>query len=590
MKITVGIIYTTVDFDGDTLKEEKVKDHMHHKLGVKDPNAIHSRAYKSGAWDGITDYYDMKENSFPTGLINLFLEGIREMQEYLPNLTYELIDNRPSPLLHPDNLDKEIELIKDGQTITLRDYQYRAVEAIIRDQIGIVNLATNAGKTMSAAGIIKILMPLIGRNERIVFMVHSKDILSQAKKSITEALGMKEKDVGLVGEGKFDIKNKKLVFVMSPTLSSALSDPKKGVTLTQKDRLVKKMAEEIAPKFLDTVNTRTLIKNFLKNWKPKTKNDVEIEQILTALAYDNAYTDKKVQMVLRSYNAEFEKILLKKNKKNFEKWKTAKDFVESVRVFIGDEAHRIKGDTWYTNALQFSNAQYRVALTGTVDKKDVHLYQRIRALFNDIIVKVSNDELISRGVSSKPKIRMLEIKEPRGIELADNYMEAYKVGISQNDYRNDMAVQVAVAFYEKKKAGVLFSVNHIEHGESIQEKLRAKGYECSFLKGELELDERKEVLDKFSSGEIPFMIGTTIIDEGLDLSCIGCLVLAGAGKSLRQILQRIGRGLRLNGIDGNQTLVIDFIDKTHKILLKHSKERLKIYQEEKFDVKMLGAK
>ncbi|AMW62146.1 DNA helicase 2 [Bacillus phage Phrodo] len=588
MKITVGIMYTHIDFQGDTLKAEKVRGHMHHKLGVKEEGVFHSRAYKAGVWDGITDFYDMKEDKFPTGLLQLFLEGVREMQEKYASLTYELDDTRPGALLHHDSMDKEIQLVKNGETITLRDYQYDSVKQILKEQVGIVNLATNAGKTMTAAGIIKQLFPLVARGERIAFMVHSKEILRQAKESISEALQLKPREIGMVGDGKFDIKNKKLVFVMIPTLHSALKDPTKGVTYTQKDRLVKQMAEDIAPKFLDTVNTRTLIKNYLKNWTPKTKNDLEIENILTTLAYDNAYTDKKVQMVLRSYKGELEKILMKKNKKNFEKWKTAHDFVESIRVFIGDEAHRSKGESWYSTALQCSNAQYRIALTGTVNQKDVILYQRIRALFSGVVSKVSNDDMVKRGVSSKPVIRMIEIKEPRGIELADNYLEAYKMGIVNNEYRNRFAVKVGASFYKQKKAGVLISVNHIDHGEQLKELIEAEGHECVFLKGELSSEERQEVLRRFGSGEVPFMIGTTLIDEGLDLNSIGCLILAGAGKSLRQVLQRIGRGLRLNGIDGNQTLVIDFIDRTNDHLYRHSKERVKIYKDEKFEMKILG--
>lgn len=590
MIIKVGIINTVVDFQNNISIQEKVQEHMHLKLGVKVEGAFHSRAYKAGVWDGITDFYDSKNDSFPTGLLPQFLEGVRELQERYPNISYEIDDTRPAPLLHHDSMDEEISLVKNGQDITLRDYQYNAVKQILKEQVGIVNLATNAGKTMTAAGIIKQLLPLIDDEERIAFMVHSKEILKQARESITEALQLSDREVGIVGEGKFDIKRKKVVFVMIPTLHSALKDPKKGVSFTQKDRLVKQMAEDIAPKFLNTVNTRTLIKNYLRNWTPKTKNDLEVETILTTLAYDNAYTDKKVQMVLRSYKGELEKILMKKNKKNFEKWKTAHDFIQSIRVFIGDESHRVKGETWYDTALKCENAQYRIALTGTVNKKDEMLYQRIQAVFGTIVAKVSNEDMVSRGVSSKPIIRMIEIKEPRGIELAENYMDAYKQGIVNNEYRNTYAVKVAISYYKQKNAGVLFSVNHVDHGEQLKEMIEAEGYKCVFLKGELKSEERQEVLQQFGSGEVKFMIGTSLIDEGLDLNSIGCLVLTGAGKSLRQILQRIGRGLRLNGIDGNQTLVLDFWDKTHKILKSHSEERIKIYKEEGFDWKVFGNK
>jgi superfamily II DNA or RNA helicase len=96
------------------------------------------------------------------------------------------------------------------------------------------------------------------------------------------------------------------------------------------------------------------------------------------------------------------------------------------------------------------------------------------------------------------------------------------------------------------------------------------------------------MLEAFSKGQLDILIASTIIDEGVDMKSIGCMILAAGGKSLRQQLQRIGRGLRLNGIDGNSVMVFDFFDATNKYLLEHSKQRIKIFKEEKFDVKVLG--
>jgi hypothetical protein len=124
MIINVGIMYSTVDYQGNTLLQEKVEDMAHHKLGIKEDGAFHSRAYKSGFWDGITDFYDRKEQKFHSGLLPQFLEGIRELQEVDPSITYELEDERPEPLLPVDAMDEEIVLEgKDGDQIVLRPYR-----------------------------------------------------------------------------------------------------------------------------------------------------------------------------------------------------------------------------------------------------------------------------------------------------------------------------------------------------------------------------------------------------------------------------------------------------------------------------------
>jgi len=589
LKLNIGIMYTTLNFNGDTLLQEKVEDMAHHKLGIKEDGAFHSRAYKSGFWDGITDFYDRKEQKFHSGLLPQFLEGIRELQEADPSITYELVDQRPEPLLPVDAMDEEIVLEgKDGDPIILRPYQYESVQRILEEQTGVVNISTNGGKTLTAAGIIQQLRPHLKRKERIAFFTHSKEIFAQAAKSIGSSLGIKEKDIGFIGDGKMDFKHKQLVFVMVPTLVSALKDPKKDIKFTHKDRVIKFIAEEVAPKFSRTQNTRQLLRNYIKNCNLTTKVWLDVEEHLNYIAYDQSFTDKKAQMQLNKYIVELDKIIEKKNKKKFDKYKQTMEFIDSIRVMIADEVHHSKAITWFTSLSLCENATYRVGLTGTVDKKDKMGWQRMQALFNQIVIKVSNDFLIKEGVSSKPTIRVVPIKEPRNIELAGNYLEAYKAGIVENEYRNEVAAKLVKWYADSKPGGILISVKEIAHGEAIVALLKDKNMDVDFIHGGSDAEHRSSTLERFAEGKLHIMVASTIIDEGVDLRSIGCMVLLAGGRSMRQQLQRIGRGLRLNGIDGNSVLVFDFLDQTHSILLTHSKERMRIFKEEKFNVQILG--
>jgi superfamily II DNA or RNA helicase len=590
MKIIIGTMYTKVDFEGNTLLREKIQGMAHQELGIKEDGAFYSRAYKSGFWDGITDFYDMKDDKFHTGLLNQFLDGLRKIMEKDPSIKYELVDERPAPLLHHDAMDEEIVLGNgDEGDITLRDYQYNAVKTVFENQIGIINVATNGGKTEIASGVIQQVLPYLKRGDRVAFFTHSKEIFAMAAERIAKRVGLKVRDVGFVGDGKFDIKNKKIVFVMVPTLVSALKDPKKGIKFTHKEKVIKMIAEDVVPKFRNTKNTRQLLRNYIKNCSLTTKIWQDAEEQLTYIAYDNKFnTDAKAQMQLNRYVVEFEKIMEKKNKNKYKKYKETLDFLESIKVMIADEVHHAKAETWYTSLSMCENAIYRVGLTGTVDKKDKMKWQRLQAIFCQINIKVSNEFLIDKGISSKPTIRLVPIQEPRNIELAGNFMEAYKLGVVQNEYRNKVAADLVESYLKRRPGGVLVSVKEIEHGEAIMELIRARGLEVEFIHGSSDADHRSTQLNRFSTGELPILIASTIIDEGVDMKSIGCMVLAAGGKSMRQQLQRIGRGLRLNGIDGNSVMVFDFYDQTNKYLLNHSIERVKLFKEEKFDVKVIG--
>ena len=589
MKIIVGTMFTKVDFEQNTLLREKVQTMAHEALGIKEDGAFYSRAYKSGFWDGITDFYDMKEDKFHTGLLDQFLTGLRKRMETDPTITYEIIDERPAPVVHPDAIDEEIVLGNgDEDDIVLRDYQYESVKNVFKEQVGIVNVATNGGKTEIASGVIQQILPYIKRGERIAFFTHSREIFGQAAERIAKRVGLKVRDVGFVGDGKFDIKNKKIVFVMVPTLVSALKDPKQGIKFTHKDRVIKMIAEDIVPKFRNTKNTRQLLRNYIKNCTLTTKIWQDVEEQLTYIAYDNKFTDKTAIMHLNKYVVEFEKIMEKKNKDKYKKYKNTLEFMESIKVMIADEVHHSKADTWYASLSLCENATYRVGLTGTVDKKDKMGWQRLQAIFSQVVVKVSNEFLIDKGISSKPTIRLVPVQEPRNIELAGNFMEAYKLGIVENEFRNKLIADLVDSYRKRRAGGVLVSVKEIEHGETILELLRAKGLEAEFINGGSDADHRATHLHRFSTGELPILIASTIIDEGVDMKSIGCMVLGAGGKSMRQQLQRIGRGLRLNGIDGNSVMVFDFYDATNKYLLNHSKERIKIFKDENFDVKVVG--
>lgn len=589
MKIIIGNMYSRLDFEDNSMLREKIQDMAHHTLGIKEDGAFYSRAYKSGFWDGITDFYDMKEDKFHTGLLDQFLEGLRKLMEKDMSIKYELIDERPAPLVHHDAIDEEIVLGNgDEGDITLRDYQYEAVKSVFKEKVGIVNVATNGGKTEIASGVIQQVLPYIKRGERVAFFTHSREIFGQSADRIAKRVGLKLKDVGFVGDGKFDIKNKKIVFVMVPTLVSALKDPKQGIKFTEKERVIKMIAEDIVPKFRNTKNTRQLLRNYIKNCSLTTKVWKSAEEQLMYVAYDNKFTDKSAIMHLNKYVVEFEKIMEKKNKNKYKKYKETHEFLQSIRVMLADEVHHAKAESWWTSLSLCENATYRVGLTGTVDKKDKMKWQRLQALFCQINVKVSNEYLIDKGISSKPTIRLVPIQEPRNIELASNFMSAYKAGIVENEYRNKMITDLVESYRKRRPGGVLVSVKEIEHGNSILEMLRARGLQAEFIHGDSDIDYRADNLLSFSKGELPILIASTIIDEGVDMKSIGCMVLAAGGKSMRQQLQRIGRGLRLNGIDGNSVMVFDFYDQTNKYLLKHSNERIKIFKEEKFDVKVLG--
>ena len=109
----------------------------------------------------------------------------------------------------------------------------------------------------------------------------------------------------------------------------------------------------------------------------------------------------------------------------------------------------------------------------------------------------------------------------------------------------------------------------------------------SFTHGEVDKNVRTEQMAKAKAGELDVLVATSVLDEGVDISGFRALIMAGGYKSLRLVLQRVGRILRKKETD-NTALVYDFCDSFNKITYDHSMKRLKIYQNEGFDIKYLN--
>ena len=87
-------------------------------------------------------------------------------------------------------------------------------------------------------------------------------------------------------------------------------------------------------------------------------------------------------------------------------------------------------------------------------------------------------------------------------------------------------------------------------------------------------------------GKLKVLISTNIVDEGLDISRIECLILLAGKKSRRQLLQRIGRSLRRKEGE-NVVKIYDFMDYGSLHLEKHSRQRIAIYKQEKFELEFV---
>lgn len=153
-------------------------------------------AYRSGLWDGYVSF--LRKNNvgkyfFPSGFIFAKPEWFEG---------YVIIDERNKPLVS----------LKDYQLegIQLRDYQEEAIKKALQEERGILNLATNAGKTEVAIAVSKSLS-----NLRVLFITHRLHLLFQTKKRFEDRL---KEEVGYIGKGEIYKPESRIVVAMVQSL------------------------------------------------------------------------------------------------------------------------------------------------------------------------------------------------------------------------------------------------------------------------------------------------------------------------------------------------------------------------------------
>lgn len=271
-----------------------------------------------------------------------------------------------------------------------------------------------------------------------------------------------------------------------------------------------------------------------------------------------------------------------------------KKMLASVSLLVQEEAHEASGESFYEVARLCKNADYRLALTATPFMKDsTEANMRLMAVSGRIEIKVSEKYLIDKGILAKPFFLYRKIgyvpdterlnKELTGkhvnfrVSMSTAYQKAYQLGITYNLARNSAIVDTAVVF---KQFGLscMTLVRHERHGQILKEMLEQRGLVASFINGKSSAATRSAKLIELATGKIDVLIGSTILDVGVDVPSVGSVIMAGGGKAEVELRQRVGRGLRKKKNQANVCFVADFLDTSNKHLMSHSYERKNIIE------------
>jgi len=262
--------------------------------------------------------------------------------------------------------------------------------------------------------------------------------------------------------------------------------------------------------------------------------------------------------------------------------------LEETEVLMVDECHKFAVGTQRLAAIQsFPNAQYRLGFTATVPRESIPIHSLEGALGKTHEVRTTKD-LVDSGHLTKPNIQMISIKKPKKDPFWNcdgySYQEAYDAYIVNHKERNEKIINIVNTIRSNHdKARILILVNRLEHGKNLQSILEGS---CFYLRGEDDIGERYSTIRRFvSCAESSVLLGTRILETGIDIREITHFINARGLKSPIATIQALGRSLRLHD-NKDRVFIYDFMDKG-RYLAAHSRKRYNTYKKEGHEVEII---
>ena len=269
-------------------------------------------------------------------------------------------------------------------------------------------------------------------------------------------------------------------------------------------------------------------------------------------------------------------------------YKLKRPFFKDFDVAIGDEAHLFKSKSLVSIMTKMDSAKYRYGFTGTLDGSQPHKWV-LEGLFGPSYKVTQTKELIDKGHLSKLQIRVLILKHTD--QKFDTYEDElqYIIGHSKrNRFIRNLVLDL------KGNSLILFS-RVATHGQILFDSINSSvqgNRKVFYVHGGVEAQEReriREITEQERDAIIVASYGT--FSTGINIKNLHNVIFASPSKSRIRNLQSIGRVLR-TGDNKKKAVLYDIADdisyKSRKnYTLNHLVERVKIYNEEKFNYEII---
>lgn len=283
--------------------------------------------------------------------------------------------------------------------------------------------------------------------------------------------------------------------------------------------------------------------------------------------------------------------------------KLPQQWLEQFGCIMNDECHLSTGASIKKIIQNSRHIPYKFGLSGSLREGKCNIMQYV-GMFGDIFKPVTTAKLMEDGQVTDLKINALFLRYPDPETVAmkgKEYKEEIKY-ITEHKKRNAVMCNLAIKLAQQNQNAFLM-FKHVKHGKALFDYLQKK-YDPSkvfYVSGEVKTAER-DALKKMAENDTGLIVVASygVFSTGISIKNLHHVIFAHPVKSAIIVKQSIGRVLRKHGSKSIATVwdIIDHLGVKPKSAnakkkfvslnysLKHALERIKIYNDEKFDYTM----
>ena len=281
---------------------------------------------------------------------------------------------------------------------------------------------------------------------------------------------------------------------------------------------------------------------------------------------------------------------------------------QELGLLVADECHRYGAET-FKKALE-DGFRSRLGLTATRERPD-GAHEELEEYFGKVVYTLGYKEAIEHRYIADVKVaqiavnldsaeqlvfdEMTEVISKTQFELSKRFglkidpypkfMERVTRIAEEGEMRDSMAAKRYLSSIQKRKAllantpqklevvkhlaesvraanGTLFFTESIVGAEAICEELNKAGVTAATIHAGLSSKERQRAFLDFSDKRIKALTAVKVMDEGVDVPEADLAVIISASKTRRQMIQRMGRVLRLKTDGRKARFVFVFVAET----------------------------